>query len=311
MKHSKSRRPDKPNPLPDLICDRWRVVKVSWRQRTEQDGDRCHHTAAEGEGDATGCVGTVGRFDGDVEIEGVEDPGGKQKRSQDREESRNAARETALTPAAALSTLGGLLRSLAGLHPALRAPRRQLHALQGRANQRSALVHRAVNTGGLWAASCSLQAIGKVSLRGRGGAADAAFCGGGVRTLLCNDVRAADMLILLLLFGHICSGLLREVVCGPLLAESKACSNQIRGQHQAHPGQPVIPHSTQTTTDNLNNWAEIPLVEFLPQNGLNVSFLSNKHGCLSPFKHPVSGYVSLLQKKFNPQPPLLIPPKCF
>lgn len=88
---------------------------MSKRQRTEQDGDRCHHAAAEGEGDATGCVGTVGRFDGDVEIERVEDPRSKQKRSQDRQESRDAARAAALTPAAALSTIGGL----AGLRPAL------------------------------------------------------------------------------------------------------------------------------------------------------------------------------------------------
>lgn len=107
MKHSRTRQPDKPNPLLNLHV------------RTEQDGDRSHHTAAEGEDDATGCVGTVGRSDGDVEIECVEDPSSTQKRSQDRHESGNAARVAAFTLAAALSTLRGLLGSLAGLRPAL------------------------------------------------------------------------------------------------------------------------------------------------------------------------------------------------
>lgn len=52
-------------------------------KRTEQDGDGCHHTAAEGENDAAGYVGAVGGFNGDVEIECIEDPGGTQERGQD------------------------------------------------------------------------------------------------------------------------------------------------------------------------------------------------------------------------------------
>lgn len=219
MKHSWTRQPDKPNPLLNLHV------------RTEQDGDRSHNTAAEGEDDATGCVGTVGRSDGDVEIECVEDPSSTQKRSQDRQESRNAARVAAFTLAAAMSTLRGLLGSLVGLHPALWAPHRQLHALRGRAYQRSTLVCGAVNTGGFWAASCGIQAVGKASLRGCGGAAEAVFCGG-VRTLRSGDVGAADIFIPPLLFGDICSWLLWEVVCGLLMAESKACSKQIRIKHQ-------------------------------------------------------------------------------
>lgn len=236
---------------------------MSRGQRTEQDGDRCHHTAAEGEGDATGCVGTVGRFEGNVEIECVEDPSSKQKRRQDWQESRNAARVAAFTLAAALSTIGGLPRSLAGLHPALWAPHRQLHALRGWAYQRPTLVRAAVNTGGFWAASGGVSAIGKVSPRGRAGAAEAVFCGG-VHTLLCDDVGAADIWILLLLFGDICSWLLPEVVCGLLVAESEACSKQIRVQHQTSPDQPVTPHSAQPATNNLNHWVEIPPEEFLP-----------------------------------------------
>lgn len=217
MRHSRTRQPDKPNPLLNLDPP------------TEQDGDRSHHAAAEGEGDATGRVGTVGRFDGDVEIERVEDPSSTQKRRQHRQESRNAARVAASTLAAALSTPP--LGSLAGLHPALRAPHRQLHALRGRAYERSTLVQGAVHTGGFWAAPCGVQAVGKASLGGGGGAAEAVL-GGGLHTLRCADVGAADVLISLLLFGDLCSRLLREVVCGLLMAESKACSKQIRTQPQ-------------------------------------------------------------------------------
>lgn len=52
-------------------------------QRTEQDGDGCHHAAAEGEKDAAGYVGAVWGSDGDIEIECIEDPGRTQKRGQD------------------------------------------------------------------------------------------------------------------------------------------------------------------------------------------------------------------------------------
>lgn len=52
-------------------------------KRTEQDGDGCHHAAAEGENDAAGSVGAVGGFNGDVEIECIEDPGCTQERGKD------------------------------------------------------------------------------------------------------------------------------------------------------------------------------------------------------------------------------------
>lgn len=231
MKHSKTRQPDKPNPLLNLYL--WFAAVGELERagvseyRTEQDGDRCHHAAAEGEGDATGCVGTLGWFDGNVEIERVEDPSSTQKRRQDRQESRNAPRAAALTLAAALSTIRGLLCGLEGLHPALRAPHHQLHALRGRAYQRSTLVHGAVHSGGFWAASCGVYAVGKVSVRGRGGAADAVFCGG-VHILPCDDVGTGAILILLLLFRDICSWRLWEAVCGLMITGSRACWNQIR-----------------------------------------------------------------------------------
>lgn len=38
-------------------------------KRTEQDGDGCHHAAAQDENDAAGCVWAVGGFNWDVEIE--------------------------------------------------------------------------------------------------------------------------------------------------------------------------------------------------------------------------------------------------
>lgn len=273
MKHSRTRQPDKANPLLNLHA------------RTEQDGDWSHHTAAEGEDDATGCVGTVGRSDGDVEIECVEDPSSAQKRSQDRQESGNAARVAAFTLAAALSTLRGLLGSLAGLRPALWPPHRQLHALRGRAYQRSTLVRGAVNTGGFWAASCGVQAVGKASLRGCSGAADTVFCGG-VRTLRCGDVGAADILIPLLLFGDICSWLLREVVCGLLMAESKACSKQIRIQHQTRRASHPINTNNNQQFNRLKSLLKSFSYKKLPQV-LNPSILSNEHRHFSAFKHPV------------------------
>lgn len=52
-------------------------------KRTEQDWDGCHHTEAKGENDAAGSVGAVGGFNGDIEIECIEDPGCTQKRGQD------------------------------------------------------------------------------------------------------------------------------------------------------------------------------------------------------------------------------------
>lgn len=52
-------------------------------KRTEQDGDGCHHTAAEGEDDTAGHVGAVGGFNGDIEIECIQDPGRTEKRGQD------------------------------------------------------------------------------------------------------------------------------------------------------------------------------------------------------------------------------------
>lgn len=52
-------------------------------KRTKQDGDGCHHTAAEGENDAAGCVGAVGGFNGDMEIECIQDPGCTEKGGED------------------------------------------------------------------------------------------------------------------------------------------------------------------------------------------------------------------------------------
>lgn len=69
--------------------------------RTNQDGEGCHNTAAEGENDATRYVGAVGRFNGNVEIECIEDPSRTQKRGQDGEEGGNSSAVTAFTLAAA------------------------------------------------------------------------------------------------------------------------------------------------------------------------------------------------------------------
>lgn len=89
-------------------------------KRTEKDGDGCHHTAAEGENNTASNIGAVGGFNGDIEIECIEDPGCAQKRGQDREESGNSATLAAFTlAAAAAAPICSLLCSLASLSPPL------------------------------------------------------------------------------------------------------------------------------------------------------------------------------------------------
>lgn len=128
--------------------------------RTEQEWDGCHHAAAEGEHDASGRVGAVGWFDGDVEIESVEYGSSTKQRGQDGEES---GEPTALA-AAARSLLGGLQGRRARLPATLGAPHGQLHALKGRGYQGSALlVGGRVQVGGFWTPPRCVGTIGDVS----------------------------------------------------------------------------------------------------------------------------------------------------
>lgn len=108
--------------------------------RTKQDWDGCHHTAAEGEHDASGWVGAIGWFDGDVEIESVENGSSAGQRGQDGEESGEPTALAAAAAAAAGSLLGDLHGRRARLPATLGAPHCQLHALQGRGYQGSPLL---------------------------------------------------------------------------------------------------------------------------------------------------------------------------
>lgn len=196
-------------------------------KRTEQDGDGCHHAAAEGENNAAGCVRAVWGFNGDIEIECIEDPDCTQQRGQGREKSGNSAALTAFTlaaAAAASSPIRSPRRGFTSLCLLLWTPHSQLHALWRRAYQRSPLVHGAVQIGGFWTPSRCVCAVGNVSLRGLGWTADAVFHGG-IQIVRCDD-RKGKSLIQLPLVCLICSWLVREVVSGLLVAGSRACSEQ-------------------------------------------------------------------------------------
>lgn len=89
MKHSKTRRPDKQNPLLIFIFSfvaffflsvGAQVCLCVWR--TEQDRDDRHHAAAQGPKDTVHWVGEVRGIDGDKEIESEEQGRCEQKREQ-------------------------------------------------------------------------------------------------------------------------------------------------------------------------------------------------------------------------------------
>lgn len=192
---------------------------------TEQDGDGCHHAAAQSENHAAGCVGAVRGSDGDVEIECIEDAGCTQERRQDREESLDPAARTALASAAAASSqIGGLICGLASVSPPLRAPHGQLHTLRRRTYQRSALVRCAVQIGGTRTPTQRICAVGKVSLGGQGWRADAVFSGGG-QIVRCDGGTGRSWTQLPLLRLS-CAWLLLEVVAGLMVARSGACSKR-------------------------------------------------------------------------------------
>lgn len=124
----------------------------------------------------------------------------------------------------ALTPVRSLLGCLASLSPALRAPHSQLHALWGRAYQRSTLVRGGVQIGGFWTPSWCVCAVGNFSLRGRGWRADTVFRVG-FQVVRCDDW-TGNSLIQLRLLGLIRSRLVWEVASGLLVARSRACSNQ-------------------------------------------------------------------------------------
>lgn len=198
-----------------------------WWKRTEQDGGGCHHATAQGENDTAGNVRAVGGFNGDIEIECIEEPSCTQKRSQHWEECKNSAALTASRPAAATATLSSiwsLLWGLASLSLALWGPHGQLHAFRRWAYQRSTLVHRGVQIGRFWTPSRRVCAVGKPSLWAWGWRADAVFRGG-VQIVCCDD-RTGKRLIQLPLLCLICSRRFFEADDGLLEARSSACWNQ-------------------------------------------------------------------------------------
>ncbi|TNN37579.1 hypothetical protein EYF80_052252 [Liparis tanakae] len=135
-----------------------------------KDGRGAGGAAAQGERHAARHVAAVGRSEGDVEVERVEQPGRAQQGGRRREGGGDAAAEAAGAAAAPRPPRLRLLRGPALLRPPpLRAPHRQLHAL--RANQRPALLVRgAVRVGGvLGAPPGGARAVGQVGVpRGRG-----------------------------------------------------------------------------------------------------------------------------------------------
>lgn len=183
LKHSKTRQPDKPNPLLIFVFHlRW--VYVRWGSCTKQNGEWSHHTAAQGEDDPALSAGAFRDSDGDVDVEHIENPGRTKKRGQSWEEGREPAFQTACTQAAASSPIWSLLCCSVCLTSW--APHSQFNTLWWRAYEGPNLIYSTVQSVGFWTPSGWVSAVGDVSLGGWRLRASAVF-NSGFQTDHCED----------------------------------------------------------------------------------------------------------------------------